>query len=89
MSDLNQHHKQYLSTISKKLSGAMGKVKFYRTMSADEVAAISKDIGEIQLSLNTFIDINPDVKYAKLFKQAADLTEELFNVLARPSQHLV
>jgi len=89
MSDLNQHQKQFLSATVKKLSGAMKKIKFHSAISVDEAATIRKEIDDAKGSLSTFSDINPNVKHVDLFKQAADLIEELSTVFASRNQHLV
>lgn len=89
MNDLNQYHNQLIRETVAKLIGAVGKIKLNHKMSDVEADKIRKEIDEVKAELFAISDINPDIKHIELFKDGANLVEEILNTLTRPYAHLI
>ncbi|WP_446810130.1 hypothetical protein ACH50O_00580 [Methylomonas sp. 2BW1-5-20] len=80
MNQLSEHQKQYLKETFQKVVGIARKIKLGRSMSSEEVDSLQKEIDDVKGTLFIFSDIHGNVEHIELYKEAADILENVLNL---------
>ncbi|WP_196437593.1 hypothetical protein [Methylomonas sp. LL1] len=87
---MDKNRNEFLSETSKKLTGIVKKINAAGlNMSREKASELKKEVEDVKGSLFAISDIEPDIKHIELFKEGADLAEQLLNTIANPYEHLV
>lgn len=87
---MDKNRNEFLSETSKKLTGIVKKINAAGlNMSREKAGELKKEVEDVKSELFYISDIQPDIKNIELFKEGADLVEQLLNTIANPYEHLV
>lgn len=87
---MDKNRNQFFSDTAKELNGIIKKINVAGlNMSREKADALKHEVQQVKASLFHISDLDTDIKHIELFKEWADLAEQLLNTIANPYEHLV
>jgi len=87
---MDKNRNEFFSETVKKLNGIFKKINAAGlNMSREKASELKKEVEDVKASLFAISDIEPDIKHIELFKEGADMADQLLNTIANPYEHLV